>query len=62
MAAKLANKTKDAPAARGAIRQLLGESIFVHEKAGELHAEVAGLPMQIDMVAGAGFEPATSGL
>src|SRR6185437_2258581 len=49
----LANVTRDIPAARNALRDLLGEHII---------AEVAASEPQINMVAGAGFEPATFGL
>lgn len=51
--AKLAEKSKDVPAARAAIQQLLGDSIIVNEKAGELFAEITGSSSQINMVAGA---------
>ena len=60
--AQLADKAKDVTAARAAIQQLLGDSIIVHEKAGDLFAEITGSQSQINMVAGAGFEPATFGL
>ncbi|OOG42390.1 hypothetical protein B0E52_09925 [Rhodanobacter sp. C06] len=59
----LANVTRDIPAARNALRDLLGERITVApNENGDLIAEVAASELQINMVAGAGFEPATFGL
>lgn len=52
---------KDVHGVRESLRELLGNSIVVKEKAGELFAEIAG-SCQINLVAGAGFEPATFGL
>jgi DNA invertase Pin-like site-specific DNA recombinase len=47
---------RDVPAAREAIRDLLGEHITItqHEN-GDLYAEIAGMKSEINMVAGAGF-------
>ncbi len=53
---------RDIPAMRSAVAEIVGERIVVHEKAGDLFAEIAGSAHQITVVAGAGFEPATFGL
>ena len=54
--ADLADYTRDIPAARNALRELLGDRIVMHEKAGEIFAEIAGSSdslSEISMVAGA---------
>jgi hypothetical protein len=53
--ADLADVTRDTPAARAALRELLGEDITVHENAGEVVATIAGADRKINMVAGACF-------
>jgi site-specific DNA recombinase len=53
--ATLEGYARNVPAARAALRELLGNQVTVKEKAGDLIAEIAGLPMQINMVAGAGY-------
>lgn len=59
----LAQRSRDIPKARGAIRELLGEKIIVRNEKGDLIAEIASSSdAQITVVAGAGFEPATFGL
>lgn len=52
--ASLADHARDIPAAREALRALLGDRIPVHEKAGDLIAEIAGPEeSQLKLVAGA---------
>ena len=59
----LAQRARDIPRARAAIRDLLGEKIVVRNEKGDLVAEIAcSSDAQITVVAGAGFEPATFGL
>ena len=59
----LSDHSRNIPAARAALRDLLGERIVIKEKAGDLFAEIAGsTDAQLNVVAGAGFEPATFGL
>lgn len=52
--ATLSDASRNLPAARQALRQLVGERITLKEKAGDLYAEIAGSDSQINMVAGAG--------
>mgnify|MGYP001116982129 CR=1 FL=1 len=54
--------TRDIPAARDALRELIGNRVTVKNENGELFAEIAASECQIKLVAGAGFEPATFGL
>ncbi len=63
IATSLADSARDVPAARAAIRELLGQNARVINKNGDLFAEIA-VPSDAltNMVAGAGFEPATFGL
>ncbi|TAN16426.1 MAG: IS4/IS5 family transposase [Rhodanobacter sp.] len=58
----LAQRAQNLPAAREAIRELLGERITVRNENGDLFAEIAASDCQLKLVAGAGFEPATFGL
>ena len=59
----LANYTRDIHAARTALRGLLGSEIPVRQnEKGDPVAEIANSSVQISVVAGAGFEPATFGL
>ena len=59
----LANYTRDIHAARTALRGLLGGEIQVRQnEKGDPVAEIANSSVQITVVAGAGFEPATFGL
>jgi site-specific DNA recombinase len=58
--ARLADVNRDLPAARQAIRELLGQNIPVRQHNGQPVAELAAC--QTIVVAGAGFEPATFGL
>ncbi len=62
--ATLEDYARNIPAAREALRELLGENVIVRRNEnGEPVAEFAASPaLQIAMVAGAGFEPATFGL
>ncbi|HEX7111403.1 MAG TPA: recombinase family protein [Mizugakiibacter sp.] len=53
--ARLADHARNIPAAREALRELLGDRIVVKEKAGELFAEIAGFDSEITVVAGARF-------
>ena len=63
IATTLENYARDVPKARDALRELIGDQVVVKEKAGDLFAEITGSSsMQINLVAGAGFEPATFGL
>ena len=55
----LADRTRQVPAAREALRALIGEATLRNEN-GNPFAEIAG--SHLAMVAGAGFEPATFGL
>ncbi|WP_425608438.1 recombinase family protein [Thermomonas mangrovi] len=55
----LADRARQVPAAREALRALIGEATLRNEN-GDLVAEIAG--SHLSMVAGAGFEPATFGL
>lgn len=55
----LANRGRNLPEAREALRALLGDGILKTEN-GAILLEIA--PFQIDMVAGVGFEPTTFGL
>ena len=57
---KLADRRK-VHAVREALLALFGSTLVVNEKAGNLFAETTG-SCQINLVAGAGFEPATFGL
>jgi DNA invertase Pin-like site-specific DNA recombinase len=60
---QLADHARDAPAARQALRTLLGGNIVVrYNENGDPVAEIAESVLQINVVAGAGFEPATFGL
>ncbi len=59
----LSNYTRDIHAARTALRGLLGRDIPVRQnEKGDPVAEIANSSVQINVVAGAGFEPATFGL
>ncbi|GAB2507383.1 hypothetical protein GCM10027084_22840 [Pseudoxanthomonas sangjuensis] len=68
--ASLEDYSRDHAAAREAIRELIGERIYIKEEGGDLVAEITASsehsdseqPSQITVVAGAGFEPATFGL
>ncbi|WP_425497769.1 recombinase family protein [Lysobacter arvi] len=61
--ASLADAARDVAAARSAIHDLLGEDLRLVNKNGDLFAEIAASSdAQINVVAGAGFEPATFGL
>ncbi len=67
--ANLEQHGRDIPAARESLREILGDSIVVRKNEnGELVAEIAvsstasAKSAQINVVAGAGFEPATFGL
>ena len=67
--ANLEHHARDIPAARESLRELLGERIVVRtNENGDLVAEIAASSTasaetaQINVVAGAGFEPATFGL
>ncbi len=55
------SETKRSGKARDAIKALIGTAI-VRSENGDLVAEIAASDSQINMVAGAGFEPATFGL
>ena len=57
---KLAHYGRNVPAAREAMRSLIGESVILKTENGALFAEFA--PCQLTMVAGVGFEPTTFGL
>jgi site-specific DNA recombinase len=57
MVATLEDSGRNVSGAREAIRELVGDTIVVHEKAGDLFAEIAGSSCQIDVVAGAGYVP-----
>ncbi len=57
--ATLAQRARDIPAAREALRELIGQATVRNEN-GAILAEIA--PCPINVVAGAGFEPATFGL
>ena len=59
---RLADYSRNIPAARSALRELLGDRITVRNENGDIFAEVAASGSQITVVAGAGFEPATFGL
>ncbi len=57
----LTDSTAKAPAARAALRSLIGEDIrLATNENGAIYCEIA--PSSIKLVAGAGFEPATFGL
>ncbi len=59
----LANHARDIEAARTALRGLLGNTITVRpNEHGDPVAEIADSSVQLNVVAGAGFEPATFGL
>ncbi|GAA5075679.1 recombinase family protein [Lysobacter panacisoli] len=58
----LADSARDVPAARAAVRELLGAHARVINKNGDLFAEIAVPSDASNVVAGAGFEPATFGL
>ena len=66
LASTLETTGRDIPATREAIKEIVGSEIVVYEKGADLVAEIrafpGALPHQIDVVAGAGFEPATFGL
>jgi len=52
----LENYARNVPAARAALRKMLGDQVTIKEKAGDLYAEIAGSSdSQINVVAGAGF-------
>ena len=53
---------RDVPAARGALQELLGDSLTVKNENGAIYVEIAPSSSEINLVAGAGFEPATFGL
>lgn len=53
---------QDIPAARGALHQIPGDCNIIRNENGELFGEFAASNCQPNMVAGAGFEPATFGL
>ena len=55
----LAQRVRNVPAAREALRDLIGQATVRNEN-GAILAEIA--PCPINVVAGAGFEPATFGL
>ncbi len=59
---RLADAARNIPAARSALRELLGDRITIRNENGDIFAEVAASGSQITVVAGAGFEPATFGL
>lgn len=59
LVADLVNAASDREA-REALRALIGESVRVTKKDGAIYGEIA--PSKINLVAGAGFEPATFGL
>ena len=59
VASELGN-VRDVPEVWNTLRELISGGIVLREENGELYAELGAC--QINMVAGAGFEPATFGL
>jgi hypothetical protein len=62
LVANLEHHARNLPAAREALRALIGSDVMVRKENGALVAEIAPHQRHLAMVAGAGFEPATFGL